>query len=224
VRNIWSTTSYVFKSTASGVNIYNTSTELLTHRIVWLDGTSAVWADNDYLYFGTTSSGIYRIATTSISGSFDLTSYIGLYKAHPDITSNNINYLHGGGSYICVTTDSGVDHFKLNAPHNRIYTIVSGTGKCYQTTTGRFYYVLADSLNVMYDNSSNWVTPDYSYNVGAGIVPAGISINDVYITEGTSQYSGTDNVIFIATTAGAVVIEERKNDELNSRFKYYYLK
>jgi hypothetical protein len=46
------------------------------------------------------------------------------------------------------------------------------------------------------------------------------NINDLYITEKTSRYND-GNVIFLATTNGVVVIEEKPDDEDNSNFKYY---
>jgi len=67
----------------------------------------------------------------------------------------------------------------------------------------------------MYDNSSNWVAPDYTYTKG-DILPSGVTINDLYVIE------NIPNVLLIATTAGAVVIEEKKNDEGNSRYKYFF--
>lgn len=76
-------------------------------------------------------------------------------------------------------------------------------------------------LNVVYDNSINWVDSSvgYSYSVDDSVV-----INDIFVTEGTSTYSVTDNVIFIATTDGLVVLEERRGDETNSRIKYFKAK
>lgn len=73
-------------------------------------------------------------------------------------------------------------------------------------------------LNAVYDRISNWSSPDYIYDL-----PFVTSINDIYVTEGTSLY-GSDNVIFVGTDDGVHVIEERKGDEIHSRTKRFYLK
>jgi hypothetical protein len=49
-----------------------------------------------------------------------------------------------------------------------------------------------------------------------------VTINDLYIVEGNSAYNN-DNIIILGTSAGGIVIEERKGDEVNSRFKFYML-
>ena len=47
-------------------------------------------------------------------------------------------------------------------------------------------------------------------------------ISDLYVTEGTSRY-GNANVIFLATSWGAMVIEEKRGDENNSAKRLYLL-
>ncbi len=93
--------------------------------------------------------------------------------------------------------------------------------KCFQTTTGEFYYSIGSNLNAVYSTTSDWVTPDYVYD-DTILLDSG-NINDIHVTEGTSIYGG-DNVIFLATSNGAHIIEERKGDEANSRTKRYFLK
>jgi hypothetical protein len=44
-------------------------------------------------------------------------------------------------------------------------------------------------------------------------------INDMYVTEDTSIYGG--NVLFLATNQGAMLIEEKRGDELNCRKRVY---
>ena len=218
-RNIWIEDDYIFRATSSGVDIYDLSTTSQVAIVYYAGGMNSVWANSDYLLMGTTNSGIVRLPISTISGSYDLTNQLSIYKAYPDITNNNVNYLHGKGNYLCATTVSGVDQINLTTGSG-IYTTVLGAGKCYQTTSGRFYYDLGTSLNAMYNIGSNWSSPDYSY-VAGDIIPD-VTINDIYVTEGTSVYSSTDNVIFLATTSGVVMIEERQGDESNSRFKYFY--
>lgn len=220
--NIWTEEQYIYKATSSGVNVYDLATEALVSVACWNEGINSVWANTDYVFMATTNSGILWLSVSTISGSSDVTDQLSTYKNYPDITNEHVNYLHGAGNYLCVTTIGGVDHINLTT-NSGIYTTVSGAQKCYQTENGRFYYCFDDSLNIVYDNTQNWTNPGYVYSAGDSIVPAGITINDMFVTEGTSAYQSSDNVIFLATTSGAAMIEERKGDEINSRFKYFYI-
>ena len=207
--NIWTTNSYIFESTVSGANVYNLSA-VLSGTIDTGFPVSTIWADTDYLYIGTTISGIIRTPISSISGGvFNNLSY---YKREADLTDDQINYIHGAGNYLLVTTVAGIDQFDLTTD-NRLYTtILSGATKCFQTTTSGFYYAVSGTLERTYDDGST-----FSYNPGAGIIPQGVTINDIHVNELDK------NVIFLATTDGAVVIEEDKGNESNCRFKYYYI-
>ncbi len=190
------------------VNIYDLSATL--SGIVSSEfPVSSVWANNDYLYLGTTVSGIIRTPISSISGAvFNNLSY---YKRGVDLTDDQTVYIHGTGNYLLATTVAGVDQFDLTTD-NRIYTTtLSGATKCFQTTTSGFYYVQSGVLNRMYDDGST-----FSYSPGAGIIPSNVSVNDIHVNE------FANNIIFVATTSGAVVVEEDKGNESNCRFKYYY--
>ena len=201
----------IFQARINALEVYDL-TGTYSGTII-MRGINSVWADDDYLYVGTTNSGIYR---TTASGA--LSSPLTQYKYDSDITSNEVIYLHGGGEFLCVTTLAGVDHYNV-VSGTRIHTLSSGTGKCQQTSTGEFYYFKDGSLYAMYNTTVDWTEPDYTYN---DQLPYVTRINDIYVTEGTSTY-GSDNVIFLATDYGVHVIEERKTDEINSRLKRFYL-
>lgn len=221
MKNIWTDDTYIFKATSSGANVYDIGTGTTVAIVQYGTGMSSVWSDDTYLYMGTTNSGVLWLPISVISGSYDLTDQLSIYKGYPDITNDYVNYLHGAGNYLCVTTISGVDHINLTT-NSGICTTVSGARKCYQTEDGRFYYCFTDDLNVVYDNTQNWITPGYVYSAGDGIIPENVTINDIFVTEGTSTYQVSDNVIFLATSNGVTIIEERKNNEANSRRKYFY--
>jgi hypothetical protein len=189
----------IFHSTSSGVQIYDLDGAYID-LVSWLDASS-VWADDSYVYIGTTDSGVLRTSTASISGA--IYDDLQVYKEYPNITNNEVIYLHGGGEYLCVTTVSGVDQYNT-VSGTRIYTIISGADKCFQTVDGAFYYNESDELH-------------------SDMLLGMSTINDIYVTEGTSMYNN-DNVLFIAANNGAHIIEERKGDEINSRTKRYYLR
>lgn len=212
-KSLWTDYPYVFRPTSSGVNIYDMDTESVIAEASISLGVSSAWSNDTHLFMGTATSGILWMTLASISGSYDLTNQLYIYKGYPNITDNRVTYLHGSGDYLCAVTDVGVDHINLTT-NSGIYTTVSGINKCHQTAEGRFYYI-DDNLHVMYDNTSDWSSPDYTYPSG-GIIPEDITINDISIAE------GTPNTILIATSSGVVVIEEKENDEENSRFRYFF--
>lgn len=132
---------------STAIKVYNTTGSHLD--TIPYNGTNvkALWANDNYLYIGTTDSGIDRLAMSyisspSISGS-DLFNYIESYKQHPSITSNHINYLHGNANYLCASTNSGVDHINITTDDWSHSTFNAGREgyKCYQTPDGRFYYI-----------------------------------------------------------------------------------
>ena len=208
-QNVWAQGNYIYHTTDSGVDVYNDDASLLDYHIGLPSAATAVWANDSYIYMGTVASGVYR---STISGTASQ------YLVVPDILSNDTVYLHGSGIYLCLTTASGVDRYNLTAASG-ISTLISGTGKCYQTSTGPFYYAVAEDLYANYSTVSGWSTPDYTYSDQLLFVT---QINDIYITEGTSSYSN-NNTIFLATNVGAHVIEERQGDEENSNIKRYYI-
>lgn len=215
--NIWTQSSFIYASTASGVNVYNLDPVSLLNFVEY-DGTSGVWADDFYMYMATNNSGIYRCDVTTITGAYTLE----IYKQYPDITSNNVYYVHGNSNYLCTTTMSGVDHYNINTDF-RVYTTLSGVSKCFQTARGEFYYTYNDSTNgselhTIYDNLNDWDrnTVGYIYEF------TDRKINDLHVTEKTSRYN-EGNLLLLATSNGAVVMEEKPGDEENNNYKYYML-
>jgi len=144
--NIWSTEDYIYQSTLSGVNVYDSETEAMIWLVGYAAGVNSVWADDTYVYLGTTDSGVYRCTISTISGVQDTHQYL----SEPDITNNVVNYVHGADDYICVSTVSGVDHINMDTSARSYTDLDYGSSKCFQTSTGRFYYLQDD------DMPSNW--------------------------------------------------------------------
>jgi len=205
--NIWTNGSFIFKSTDTGINIYNT-TETLLGTISYLNASS-VWFDDNYLYIGTTDSGVVRSPMSSISGA--VYNDLSIYKTHPDI-NNNVNYIHGVGNYLCVATISGAHIFDLTTGSGVYFNTSISAQKCHQLADRTSYYIYDDKLKTVYNDNST-----YLYTAGDGIIPTISGINDLYVVP------GTNNLILLATTDGAVIIEEDKGNEINSRFKYIYI-
>jgi len=208
--NIWSIDNFVFKSTVSGVDVYDKLTETLFGTISHNADVTSVWADSNYLYMGTTNSGIIWSPMSSISGA--VYDNFGVYKTYPDICDSHVNYLHGAGNYLCAATISGVNIFDLTT-NSGIYTNSSiVANKCHQMVDRTSYYIYDDKLRTVYNDDST-----YLYGSGDGIIPTISGMNDLYIV------SGDKNIIYLATTSGVVIVEEDKGNEANCRFKYYYV-
>jgi hypothetical protein len=141
--NIWTYDPYVFKATSSGLAVFSLSSESLINFVGFDGGVSSVWADSQYVYVGTSVSGVYRCSTATVSGATTLSPY----KTYPDITSNLINYIHGKGDYICIATASGVDNYKISTDV-RDYSSNENVSKCFQTSNGDYYFSINPSQNV----------------------------------------------------------------------------
>lgn len=203
-----SNSSYIFRNTASGVVTYNNNYEYV--GIIPLDSCTyiftAIWASDEYLYIGTTSSGVLRIPITSISGG-NYTDFQ-LYKTYPELTSPDIVDIHGEGDYICIATSSGVNEINISTSAN-YYTTATGISRCFQTLSG-IYYILGDTLCSVYDVNSNWSTPNYLYNKHTHIAFYNVDyINDLYVEDG---------IIYLATNNGVIIIKEARGFERVSEF------
>jgi hypothetical protein len=151
-RNIWYKDPYIYTATASGVTIYNVDLEYI-NNIQFQFGVNSVWANNDYVYMGTSVSGVYRCLTNTISG----TPLVERYKYYPDITSDTITYVHGKDDYLCVSTISGIDRIRLST-NDREHIVEDAISKCFQTSIGDYYYITNSFCNIigLDDNLFGW--------------------------------------------------------------------
>ena len=215
LNQIWSDGDYVFAVTNSGLNIVDMDLEQKIAYINYDQGFNTVWANDDKVYLGTSASGVKYFYKTCISGTVLIPN--NLYTCLMDhtspfgISSQTIRYIHGSGDdYLMFCTGTGVDAYHMKPTMYRSTTTVSGTQKCFMTQNG-FYYTNVSgsiwSLNRVDKPLWDWTTSDYSYITGGDILPTGLGINDIFITENTASNS-TDNTVFIATTSGVYVIDE----------------
>jgi hypothetical protein len=137
--NLCSNDTLIFISTCSGVYTYHKDDEYLLNY-VRVDNVNSVWANNNDMFIAT-DSGVYRCDITNISGELTLLPF----KQYPDITSNDILYLHGAGDYLCAATISGVDRYTLTTDE-RVYFSSGRTEKCFQISDGGFYYYVNPEL------------------------------------------------------------------------------
>lgn len=219
INQIWTDDNYVYAATLSGLDVFSVSAETMYAYASYYTGFSAVWANEDSVFIGTTDSGVYYLSKSSISGSisnpYDITDQLSVYDFTNDLHSNDVVYIHGNDELIGVCSVSGIDIYKMGRNGYWSSTTCAGVKKCFMTSTGRFYYTISGisgwSLNRINSSLWDWVSPDQTWATGSGILAAGLKINDIFITEGTAS-DGSQNTVFIATTSGVYVIDESVED------------
>lgn len=223
VKQVYIDANYTYVISDPGLTIFDTAEELAYAYINYL-GVTSITGNDDYIYLGTTSSGLRRLNKTCISGSiltpYDISDCLYDYITYPYIEDESITYLHANGDYLGLITTSGtvVKAAKIdNQGYVSAATISGGitATKCYMTTAGLLYYVVSgtewsvDRTNTL----SAWSTPDISYLAGGSILATSIIPTDIYVTEGTSS-DGTSNTLFITTTSGTYIIDEGTNNHI----------
>lgn len=215
LNQIWTDDDYVYAVTSSGLDVIDVTSEQNYAYIDYGAGFTTVWADDGVVYLGTNTAGLKYINKTCISGSvgspYELSNCLDDYTTQ-SLTSDYIKYIHGNGDFLVCCTDVGVDVIKQEPQGYRSYTTVSGTEKCFMTSTGKFYYTTVDttvsgsfwSINRVDRSLWDWTIPDYKY--GDPLDPLK-GITDIFVTEETAA-DGVDNTLFVATTSGVYVIDE----------------
>lgn len=156
---------------------------------------SVDWADLTFVYTEGYQESTYRYETLTTSG----TDIVGPSNYFTISLLNATNY-----------ADMYVDSIKVETwPINYVY----------DATEGSLPELIKPKLHAVYDPNSNWTDPDYTYT---DFYSKPLLLNDVYVTEETSSYND-DNTIFLGSTQGAIVIEERQGDEENSSKKRYFI-
>jgi len=225
LNQIWKDNNYVYAVTTSGLDVIEIASEQKIAYIEHSFGFNSVWANDDVVFLGTTLSGIKYIEKTCISGTAltpeNLVGYLTKYIPPYGITSQDIRYIHGNNDYMMWCTDLGVDVYKVEPYGYRSTTTISGAQKCFMTQNG-FYYTSVSgstwSLNRVDKPLWDWNESDHIYSTGGDILPAGLEINDIFVTENTSE-NGIYNTIFLATSSGIYII-----DEGNQNYVIFYVK
>jgi len=219
LNQIWSDDNYVYAVCDSGLDIISMSAEQKIAYIEYELGFNTVWANDNRIYLGTTSSGVKYINKTCISGTVEspvnLITWLADYTSPFGMSSQNVRYIHGNNDFIMWCTNLGVDVYKMEPYGYRSTTTTSGAQKCFMTSTGKFYYTSVSGnewcLNRIDKPLWDWTIPDYIYNTGGDVLSNSLEINDIFITENTASNT-IDNTVFIATTSGVYVVDEGSLD------------
>ena len=226
INQIHSTNDYIYAATSSGLYIYNPLTDALCAYAEYEDGITSVAGNTDYIFLGTTNSGIKYISTSVIecnqNNPTNLTSYLRTFNI-PNITNNKIRYLHiSNENYMGICTYSGVDYYHFNTnPNIHSVTYISGAEKCF-VLPDYIYYTVSGYLNeteyslcMNYLCLCDWTTPTKTYTTSSGMFEQNIQLTDLYVTYQTGK--DNNNTIFCSTTSGIYVI-----DEGSQKYAIYY--
>lgn len=220
LNQIWTDDNYVYAATSINLSVIGLISEEYEAYVTYSGGFTTVWGSDDKVYVGTSSDGIKYIYKTCVSGSiaspYNLNACLHSYRSPYGITAQNIRYIHGNDDKLMCCTTSGVDVYWSNFGYRSTATI-SGTRKCFMTSTGKFYYTKLSghmwSLNRVNSHLWDWAAPDYRYIAdGNGALASGISINDIFVTEDTSVSGNGYNTVFMATSSGVYVVDEGSLD------------
>lgn len=212
---IWTDNLYVYAATSSGLDVISVETEQRVSFATNPYGYTTVWSDNDYVFVGTNDSGI-KVFRQNDVGPAEIAPSLLDYTSVPDLTSNEIKYIHGNTDKLVCCTAEGVDTIHRGSSY-RTHTTISGAKKCFITPNYNYvYYTVSGtdntwSINRLNDTSSNWQVPDIVYTTGSGFLTEATCLNDFFVTEHTS-ISGTNNTLFIATDVGVYVYDEGSMD------------
>ena len=207
---IWIDGDYVFAATSSGLDVIDIETEKIVSREQSYSYTT-VWSNTDTIFLGTNTNGI-KYLNKSFIGPAEISTGLCDYASIPDITSNDIKYLHGNYHKLMCCTSLGVDIIELNT-HYITHTTISGSAKkCFAAENDKFYYTVSGTNNQyihrLDSNTGDWITPDHTYTTGVGYLTNVSGINDIYVTAGTSLAGSDYNTLFTATDYGAVILDE----------------
>jgi hypothetical protein len=71
LKQLWTDDTYVYAATTDGLNIIQLESERAYAHITYPGGFNSVWADSNYVYLATPSSGVAYFSKTCIDGSVD---------------------------------------------------------------------------------------------------------------------------------------------------------
>ena len=209
LNQIWTDENYVYTATSKGLNIIDLETEQVVSNEYSYPYTT-VWANDDTIFLGT-CDGIKSLDKSFIAPG-EIFSGLNNYVSEPDITNNNIRYLHGNHHKLMCCTQSGVDIIGLDTHYITHTTISAGAKKCFAAENDKFYYTVSGTTNQyiyrLDSNNGDWITPDHTYTTGSLFLSSASGINDIYVTAETSLAGNEYNTLFVVSDYGIHIQDE----------------
>jgi hypothetical protein len=207
---VWTDDDYVYAATTSGLYIIDGYTEQQVAYVKPETGSTdyrTVFADGTYVYIGTAIAGVKRLSITDIETGGNLITSLIDYVKTPDITSNDIRYIHGNDNNLILCTSEGVDIVYKSSFYVANITVSGTPNKCFALNNSYYYTVSGTNSWTLNRIEVNNFVPNKIYTTGVGFLSNATRIKDFYVTENTSTV-GDYNTIFIATDAGVSVFDE----------------
>jgi hypothetical protein len=144
--NLLKYSGYLFNATPYGIVVYDD--DLVNLGVIELLNVSCIGVNSEFLYIGTTNSGIYNYSINLVaSGIFNQYS---VFKQNESITSNFVRYLSCTDDYVLAATESGINRYDLSSDSwYKCYPEKEVT-KCWQATDGSAYYVTMNTEGTFY--------------------------------------------------------------------------
>jgi hypothetical protein len=210
---------YLYAATDVGLLIIDIASEEEIAQVTSLVCTS-VWNSDALVFMGTSNSGIYALDKSTIS-SGDLTSSAYQYRSYPNITSNDVKYLHGQSDYLCATTAVGVDFIWISL-NDRDSRTIADAYKCFVCSDGKTYFTTSGTPNKIYRSNVplGVSSTPIEYTCGSGYLENVPNVQDIYVTERTSSVETVlwpENTLFIAASGSAFIFDEGSKELANYR-------
>ena len=201
---------FLYAATNLGLYIVDVETELEYARVSSTVCTS-VWNSDALVFMGTSNSGIYALDKSTISSGI-ITDSAYQYRAYPDLTDNDVKYLHGQSDYLCATTAVGVDFIWISLDDWDSRTIADAY-KCFVCSDGKTYFTTSGTPNKIYRSNIplGVSSTPVEYTCGSGYLEDVANVNDIFVTENTSSATPIlwlENTLFIAASGGAYIFDE----------------
>lgn len=193
--------TFIYSITSSGISVIDVSTNQPYYLIPNNGVYNTIWGDNNYVFVG--SSG----------GLFTFPKYypelISVYLQYPFISSNDVQHIHGNINRLFCCTSTGLDIIRRDS-HYVTHCLISETTKCFVTPENEYYYLVGNTVNKLFGNSSDWSVPDLLYTTSSGFLSGVSEITDIHVTSNTST-SGS-NTLFVSTNSGIYIYDEFSED------------
>lgn len=208
---VYADLSYVYTVYSGGLEINNIITESNVNSVLHYNGYNSVWASDEYVYLASSYNGIEYFNKSEV----ETVSIPNIYSQFPDITDNNVKYIHGNATKMIVSTNSGIDIIRRDIGYNTHNTSITSATKTFVTSNNYYYYTYYgdDSYHIarLNGNRSDWLVADIYYTTGSGFLEEDSIIKDFYVTEHTSTY-GTNNTLLIVTDLAVYIYDEETED------------
>ena len=197
---------------SEGLEISDIITESGINGVLHYNGYNSIWVSDEHVYLASSYNGIEYFNKDEV----ETISTPGIYLQFPDITDNNVKYIHGNTTKMIVSTNSGIDIIRRDIGYNTHNTSITNAIKTFVTPNNDYYYYTyyyGGSYHIarLNGNRSDWFTADVYYTTGSGFLEGDSIIKDFYTTEHTAT-SGVNNTLFIITDLAGYVYDEETGD------------